>query len=336
MADCHNLFTDFNSTIRLNDSKRKSLKKSRKSLRDKIRKFFKEEKEDEIKPKFHGQGSFMLDTIVEPIPEVVEEDGVEKTLLYYDVDDGVYFIGDNSERKSVQTYHNWIVEAIDGHTNTPPVDKNTCVRTLFADGHHIDMPIYFKEEGKTPELAHRAKGWIESDPKSFQEWFEKKVKVYPQLRRIVRYLKAWSNYRETQRKEKPMVSGFILTILAANNYMSNQRDDIALKETLILIKSSLDASFTCYRPTAPTDENLLDGYAHKDYFIQCLSDLIDSAKGALAETNQKKACEKWQKHFGDRFPCNIAKDEDENENLSKSFITTASASRPWCNNLKDG
>lgn len=329
MANCHNLFTEFNSTIRLKDSKRKSLKKSRKSLRDKIRKYFDEEKKDEIKPKFAGQGSFALDTIVEPIPEEVEENGEKKTLLYYDIDDGVYFIGDIKERKGVQTYHNWIVDAIDGHTNTPPIDKNTCVRTVFADGHHIDMPIYFKEEGKTPELAHKAKSWIESDPKAFQDWFEGKVKDKPQLRRIVRYLKGWSNYRETQNKNKPMVSGFILTILAAKHYLANERDDIAFKETLVLIKSKLDSSFTCYRPTVPTNEDLLANYGHQDYFIDCLQKLIDSATLALKEPNQKKSCEHWQKHFGDRFPCGLAKDEDEEEKLSASFISTASASRPW-------
>lgn len=333
MADCSNLFINFNQTITLNDSKSKSLKKSRKSLRDKIRKYFNEEKEDEIKPKFTSQGSFALNTIVEPIPEIIiEEDESETTLLHYDVDDGIYFIGEIGKRKSIQTYHNWIVEAVDGHTSTPPVDKNTCVRVIFADGHNIDLPIYFKEEGKTPTLAHKAKGWIESDPKAFQDWFEAKAKGKPQLKRIVRYLKAWSDFRETQRKDKPMVSGFILTILAANHYLANERDDIAFKETLILMKAKLDSSFSCYRPTVPTNENLLDGYNHKEYFLKCLDDLIASAKDALTEKNQKKACKKWQDHLGDRFPCNLAKDENEDENLSKSFISIASASRPWANN----
>lgn len=329
MANCNKLFTEFNSTIRLKDAKRKSLKKSRKSLRKKIKDYFKENKRDEIKPKFSGQGSFVLDTIVEPIPVEVEVDGEKKTLLFYDLDDGVYFIGDKEERKSVQTYHSWIVNAIQGHTQTGLIDKNTCVRTEYADGHHIDMPIYFKEENKTPELAHKAKGWIESDPLAFQQWFEEKVKGKPQLRRIVRYLKAWSNFRENQRKDKPMVSGFILTILAANHYLENDRDDISLKETLILIKDKLDTSFSCYRPTIPWNEDLLSDYNHKDYFMECLQNFIDSAIDALKEPNQKMSCEHWQKHFGDRFPCNLAKDEDEQEEFSDSFISTARESRPW-------
>jgi hypothetical protein len=132
-----------------------------------------------------------------------------------------------------------------------------------------------------------------------------------------------------------MVSGFILTILAANHYLPNDRDDVAFKETLVLIKTKLDSSFTCYRPTVPTNEDLLANYLHQDYFMDCLNNLIDSATAALKETNQKNACAHWQKHFGDRFPCGLAKDEDEKDILSKSFITTASASRPWFNNLEN-
>ena len=52
-----------------------------------------------------------------------------------------------------------------------PIDKNTCVRTLFSDGHNIDEPIYYKK-GDTPELALiKRDGWIESDPKLFTDWF---------------------------------------------------------------------------------------------------------------------------------------------------------------------
>lgn len=329
MANSHEIFTEFNKIIRLNDSKRKSLKKSRKSLRDKIRKYFREEKPDEIKPKFTGQGSMPMDTIIEPIPREIEEDGETKKVYYYDVDDGVYFIGEEENRRAIQTYHNWIVNAVDGHTNTPPLDKTTCVRVLFSDGHNIDLPIYFKCDD-VPELAHKSKGWIDSDPKAFIEWFEGKIKDKEQLRRIVRYLKAWSDYRQFKRTEKKMPSGFILTILACNNYLENERDDVALKETLVLIQSALQSKFECLRPTAPEGENLLDGYNHKDYFMECLQKLIDDAKSALEEKNPKKACEKWQKHFGDRLPCHLAKDEEEKNEVTRSLAGVAASSRPWC------
>ena len=90
-------------------------------------------------------------------------------VLYYDVDDGIYFEGDKDakDRNSTATYHDWVVKAVTGHTDKDPIDKNTCVRTLFSDGHNIDEPIYYKK-GDTPELAHKRDGWIESDPKLLQ------------------------------------------------------------------------------------------------------------------------------------------------------------------------
>lgn len=329
MANCNHIFTEFNSIIRLNDTKRKSLKKSRKSLRDKIRKYFREQRPNEIFPKFNGQGSLLMDTTVEPIPREVEENGETRKVYYYDVDDGIYFIGEIKDRKEIQTYHNWIVAAVDGHTSIPPVDKNTCVRVLFADGHNIDMPIYFKHDD-IPELAHKTKSWIDSDPRAFLLWFESKVKDNEQLRRIVRYLKAWSDFRKFSNESQKMPSGFILTILACNNYYQHERDDIAFKETLILIQNVLQQKFECLRPTVPKGEDLLANYGHKNYFMNCLQNLINDAKEALEEKNQKKSCEKWQKHFGDRFPCSLAKDEDEQNSAIRSLAGVAAGSRPWC------
>jgi len=114
MANCHGLFSDFNGVIRLTDARRKGLKGSRKELRRKIRKYFEEQKPNEITPKFSGQGSLLMDTIVNPVPRKEKVGGEEKTILYYDVDDGVYFVGDESKenRKSISTYHDWVYEKI--------------------------------------------------------------------------------------------------------------------------------------------------------------------------------------------------------------------------------
>ena len=153
MADCNNLIQEFNSTIKLSNSKKESLKTSRKDLRKKIRTDFNKNRPDEIQPKFMGQGSFETDTSINPIPRRVEIDGEEKSLYKYDLDDGVYFIGDEDDRNSIYTYHNWIYEAVYGHTAQKPIDKNTCVRVIFSDGHNIDLPIYYKKE-TTPQIFY--------------------------------------------------------------------------------------------------------------------------------------------------------------------------------------
>lgn len=330
MANCSEILKSFNNTITLSGAKKESLKRSRKDLRKKIKKYFREKKPDEIQPKFKGQGSFDTDVIINPIPRTIEVNGEDKTVYYYDIDDGIYFIGDDNpdDRKSVQTYHNWIVTAVDGHTSTPPKDKNACVRVIFADGHNIDLPVYYKQND-IPELAHKVKGWIDSDPKAFTEWFNKQADANPQLRRIVRYLKAWADYREYSRTDKAMPTGLVLTILAANHFYKHDRDDIALKETLVNIESELRKEFKCERPTVPEGEDLLSEYTCKDYFMEVLRKFIDNAKKAIEEKNQKKSCEYWQKSLGDRVPCSLAKDEDEDRSASAGLLAGALSSRPF-------
>lgn len=330
MANNHDQFTAFNNTVRLSQTKESELKENRKALRKVIRKYFKENKEDEIQPKFGSQGSFMMNTTINPIARWSESD--KKNLYKYDVDDGIYFIGDEDEddRYSITTYHEWIYDAVKDHTTKGAEKRNTCVRVLYSDGHHIDLPIYYKRkdiDDSTPELAHKGKGWIYSDPEEFYDWFNGKAKSNQQLRRIVRYLKAWADYRNTTSSTK-MPPGFILTILATNNISYNDRDDVALKETLENIQNEIDDSkggiFECYRPTTPSDEDLFANYSNtrKNNFLTYLDSIITSAKQAINGTNPKESCLKWQKHFGDRFSCSTAKDEDE-QSSAKNYSSPA-------------
>ncbi|MCZ2250038.1 MAG: hypothetical protein LC111_14865 [Bacteroidia bacterium] len=190
---------------------------------------------------------------------------------------------------------------------------------MFADGHNIDQPIYYKK-GDTPELAHKKDGWIDSDPKAFTDWFNDLAEKQPQLRKLVRYGKGWSDNREFLNESKPMPSGLIITILIAENAVYRKdRDDIALKETLLEVQRKLKISFECKRPTTPKGENLLANYGHKDYFMNCLANFIDDATKALQEKNFKKATELWLKHLSDRFP--LGEDEDEKSNSSSGLGT---------------
>lgn len=322
MANCNEHFKKYNGEIRLTEARRKKLKASRKELRNKVRNWFKDNKPGELQPKFGGQGSMSMDTIINPIPRKIKEGNEEKTILYYDVDDGIYFEGDKEQkdRPTPSTYHNWVYEAVKGHTDKDPIDKNTCIRTLFADGHNIDQPIYYKK-GDMPELAHKSKGWIESDPLAFAGWFNDMADQEPQLRRMARCGKGWIDKREFENESKSMPSGMILTILIAENAVyRTDRDDIALKETLVNIQAALKSNFACYRPTTPKGENLLENYPHKDYFMDCLSKFIEDAKKALESKNIRKATEYWRTHLSDRFPLGEDKDETSNASIGLASI----------------
>ncbi|WP_373514045.1 CBASS cGAMP synthase [Persicitalea sp.] len=315
MADCHSLFNDFDNKIALTSARTKSLKKSRKSIRDRIRRYYREKQSGSILPKFWSQGSFEMGTSVNPIPRKITVDGEEKSLYKYDVDDGVYFIDDEANRVSAQTYHNQIYAAVTGYTDEDPTDKDTCVRVVFHDGHNIDLPIYFKDKSDSdalPELAHKSEQWPYSDPRAFVKWFNKHAKENPQLYKLVRYAKAWCDNQNYLAGARKMPSGLVLTIwFTENARYSNDRDDIALRDTLKAVRNSIDAEFSCLRPTELKDENLLEKYSHEEYFKKKLDDFLESAEQAISESNQKEACAKWQRHLGSRFPCHLAEDRDE-------------------------
>lgn len=291
MADCHSLFQDFNKAIALGSDRKKELRRSRDAVRKKIRRYFQEQQKG-FSPKFHGQGSFMMNTIIEPLDKE------------FDIDDGIYFEVESEPKQKISTLHRWVLEAVKGHTNQDPIDKQTCVRVVYANSYHIDLPIYYIAPGETPQLAHKGKGWIESDPREFLRWFNDQVDEAKQLKRIVRYLKAWSDYRKGD-----LPSGLIFSILAVSNISFNDRDDVAFYETLVNIKSSLDSEFVCHRPTTPKDEDLLEDYSNtnKDYLLGRLNSFIRDAEKALSdETSLEDASKAWRRHFDrNRFPLRI-------------------------------
>lgn len=319
MADLHETFTEFNEIIALNPTKKNELRVSRNAIRKDIKTYF-DENRDKHRVKFKGQGSFAMNTTI--LPNNGE----------YDVDDGIYIFGKEEDKPTPTTAHNWIVKAVENRTNQNTIDKNTCVRVQYAKNYHVDLPIYYKttdnendsffDSEDIPELAHKSKGWIESDPYAFKKWFDEKAKDKEQLKRIVRYLKAWTD----NKSHLKLPSGMVFTILAVNNYVSKVRDDEAFLETLKSIQSAIDTSknfwarYECFRPTIDTNENLLDKYSsetRKKNFLDALDSLITSGNQAIEAKSKKDACAKWQKHLGDRFPCSTIEEKDED--VAKAF-----------------
>ena len=136
MATLHKYYSEFNTKIKLNNETKENLLKSIKSIKSKIVKYFEEEKSDELQPTFEGQGSFEMNTTVNPIPIYDEDKG--ENLYKYDLDYGVYFAEKEGEdnKKEIDTWHSWVYNAVDDHTNTPSNSKNTCVRVNFRSEEH--------------------------------------------------------------------------------------------------------------------------------------------------------------------------------------------------------
>jgi hypothetical protein len=335
MAVLNKEYNKFDKEIKLNQTRKESLVKSRKELRKKIKNWFKENKPDEIQPKSHAQGSSEMGTTVNPIVKYDEEgNGIRE----YDTDDGVYFIkiNDDDKKQSITSWHDWVYKAVEGHTEKDPIRKTTCVRVIFADGHHIDLPIYFKENNFI-ELAHKSKGWIESDPKEFYEWFNDEKKTKPRLEAIVRCLKGWKNFQENKNPNLKLPSGFELTILLTENYVDADNLDEAFRKTVEAMFDTLNKSngFKCIRPTTPKGEDVFENYSstRKSNFLSNLRSLVDDCDKASKEMNFKKASEILRvNQFGDRFP----KGEDKNEEskssaLKKSLSSAIIPPKPYGN-----
>lgn len=340
MANCNDLFQSFNSEIKLSDENLNILRSVRDGLRERMETRYYELSSDDIgkhRIEFQSQGSFVMDTIITP-----KDDD-------FDLDDGVYFIGNLSRenRQEPDEFHRWVLHAVGENENYAEVkDKDPCVRIRYKkEGFHIDLPIYYADNMMSPDLAHKTDGWTISNPIEFIAWFENKtesgfkesflyerIKMYDeyikwsddirkkdaQLRRIVRYLKAWG---DNLRGEMP--PGIIITILTVENYSENERDDLSLRDTLLKIREYLNNNgFKCPRPTTPKNEDLFNNYSatRKSYFKDAIDSFILSANQAIASINQREACLKWKKHLGDRFPCHLATEDIEG---AKAYSTSA-------------
>lgn len=317
-------FKDFNRTVRLDQAKRDKLKTHRKSLRKRIREYFDEKGWQ--KPGFASQGSFPLETNVNPIRV---KDGDGNWIEEYDLDDGVYFICPEDDREYAKTYHDRILEAIEGHTKEAQ-PKPSCVRVIYSDGHHVDLPIYWMaQDGETPQIGRSNQGYTESDPREFKEWVEARIAVTKntgQLRRVIRYLKAWKNFQEVEDANLRLPPGVTLTILACNNLVEADDDDESFRETLRAIWDALTVDFGCPRPTTPTDEDLLEAFS-KQRVLKAFETAVENADEADKAETKSAACEAWRKVFGERFP--MVKDEESNVGEQKALSSDPKSRGLW-------
>ena len=324
MADLHGEFEKFHERVALTSTKKESLRKSRDAIRDRIRKYFHEILKVKM-PKFRGQGSYAMGTTVNPLNGE------------FDIDDGVYLQhlaeNDDSDWRTPETVHRWLVKATDGHTNEKPIDKRTCVRVKYAGEYHVDLPSYAKFNGEYMLAEKGEKGWHPSDPKALTDWFKEYVREYgEQLRRVVRYLKAWADFQSGRKGKMPC--GLILTVLAARNFSADERDDVSLSDTAKNISSTVKPVFCVYNPVDSKEELTARLTAEqKERFQEAVSELASDAANAIDAEEGEESSKIWRTQFGDRFPAivNDEKDNHAKENAVKiaTFYIGKNPPKPW-------
>lgn len=229
---------------------------------------------------FYGQGSVAMGTIVRD-----PEEG-------YDIDDGVYFrprafTGPNGGEMSGYAARQLILEAAYAERFwDPPEMLKNCVRVYYAQGFHIDTPVYrvTPRALASPLIELASSSWKLSDPRAVTRWFRLANRRSPgvsanrQLVRIVRYMKAWVRARSAWHGR--ILGGFGITALAVACYQrAAGRDDRALYETLRAIQALLHAGALIPHP-------VLQGEwicpPPNDAKVRYLRDQLDGALARLA------------------------------------------------------
>lgn len=211
-------------------------------------------------------------------------------------------------------------------------DKPTCIRIEISKTAHIDIPLYSipDDEYVTLEkaafrygydslldavntrkadnwtslptdevlLAHREENWVMSDPRPVKDWFIDQVDGQEQLRRVVRYLKA---FRDWQWKTKGPSSILLMAASAPLYVKMDRRDDMALLEVLKGLPAALRAGVN-----NPVDETeSLTGRMSDDEVEDAAKKFEDFERhlnGAVNAKDSVTACGWMVKMFGPRFP----------------------------------
>lgn len=300
----HKCFTDFSSKITISNSKKESILNSRNAIRTVIRNYFK----DELKinqPKFKIQGSFSINTALQPI----EENEV-------DIDDGLYLqhidSSDEATWPTPKEIHKTIMKSLEKHTKDGCEDKTSCVRVIYRNDYHVDIPIYIMKDDHALLANTKTNEWQTSDSKDFKDWYFNNRKN-DQTTRIVKYLKAWRDYNNIN------MASIELTILAVKHHIKDDCDATSLQKTVDSIYSELYAIRSIVKPVAPY-ENLWEEKEDIDAVLKKIKQFKDDLSSAVPNNSEHRASVILREQFGERFP--LIRDSDSLRNYD-------TGPKPW-------
>lgn len=148
-------------------------------------------------------------------------------------------------------------------------------------------------------LAHRDCNWMPSDPRPVKKWFLGEVEAKgEQFRRVVRYLKAFRDWRWASGGPASIL---LMAAAALLFERRDRRDDLALLDVVAALPARLRAGVN-----NPVDESesLTDrlGKASIDEAAKAFEELEKALRGATGAGSPSQACIWMQREFGPRFP----------------------------------
>ena len=307
MGKCTTNIRDFHDKeVKLSEDDRKDIRTKADTNQRRIEKGLKDNKEP--KPRgFHTQGSYAMRTMI------------NRPNKDYDIDAGCYFDADDIKDIGPRALRRKVCEAADdGRFKTPPEVKKNCVRIVYDEGYHVDVPVYKLEEddnGNMKAVLSSVDEWRASDPKGVTNWFNGEVKSHDpaDLRKLVRLLKAFC---------PTSPSGLVLSVLASKLVVSDGDDDDMLHAAMKDLKAQLDLQRPVHHPVI-SGEVLVAGDSE---IIAKLRKKLENALKELAvrDNSSTKSAElkAWKKVFGNcSFFDKAIEDAEKEEKESKNSDT---------------
>ncbi|MDF1690474.1 MAG: CBASS cGAMP synthase [Cycloclasticus sp.] len=181
------------------------------------------------------QGSYKNHTLIRPVRKKEE----------FDIDAGVYLLF-NAEKSGVQAADakSALRDVLAGYcsrNNDAQLadSKPNCERICYRGNFHIDLPLYFfDQDGDVCRLATESSGWIDSDPKSLQDWFEKTISGFSdqkkaRLRRVIKYIKTWVSLKTVK------LPSIAVTVFVAKYFHDYAQDDDAFIQSATSLANHL-------------------------------------------------------------------------------------------------
>lgn len=283
-------------------------------------------------PKFFTQGSWAYKTLNSPAKEPQQadlDDGVYLPLTFVkqtkkpSVASDIFFLVTEEALDPLAKARGWTLNR----------KKETCIRIELSKYAHIDIPLYAIPDeqyvllkaamesltmdslsesavrGKTDSwltlphdevlLAHRTENWKKSDPRPLHDWFVNEVERHGlQLQRVVRYLKAYRDWRWTEGGP----SSILIMATAVPLFKKNDgRDDLALLEVVKGMAKSLRSGVVS---PADADESLTVrlGSEKVEEAALAFEDFEKNLQGAIDCSSPETACRWLIEKLGGRFP----------------------------------
>ena len=158
-------------------------------------------------------------------------------------------------------------------------------------------------------MATKNRGWQDSDPRPIRDWVVEQVELKgEQLRRVMRYLKAWRDFQKWD-KDDPKSILLMVAADAAFDSSVDRRDDLALLKVLRglpdILRGKVISPSTRDKPPGEQEDlaRRLDNKGIRRDVIARIEHFADQLEYAINTCGiPTKACEILIEHLGDRLP----------------------------------